>query len=220
MTAVGPEERARLLAAESLAAGDVTGWFERLYSAAQRGDAIVPWDHGGPHPLLVTWAAGRQVSTGRALVVGAGLGGDAEFVAALGYACTAFDVSATAVQSARERSPSSTVDYSVANLLEPPPEWRAAFDLVIESRTVQSIPRSVRAVATQNVASFVAPGGTLTVITSALDGGADPAAGPPWPLARAEVEAFAADGLTSVSIDLSADAEGPTARCWLAEFTR
>jgi hypothetical protein len=215
----GPEEHARQLAADSLATGDVTGWFERIYSAAAHGDAVVPWDRGGPHPLLVQWADGRRPSAGRALVVGAGLGGDAELVAGLGYATTAFDVSATAIRSARDRFPLSAVDYSVADLLEPPARWRGAFDLVVEILTVQSMPRSVRPAATANVPAFVAPGGTLLVIAGELDDG-DPASGPPWPLTRAEVEAFASGGVTQVSIELLPAPQDPTARRWLAEFTR
>lgn len=214
-----PEEHTRLLAAESLATGDVTGWFERLYSAADRGEAVVPWDRGGAHPLLVEWAEGRRVSDGRALVVGAGLGGDAELVAGLGYDTTAFDVSATAVRSARERFPLSVVNYSVADLLDPPVGWRGAFGLVVESLTVQSMPRSVRTAATESVSSFVAPGGTLVVIAGELGDG-DPASGPPWPLTRAEVEAFGAGGLTPVRIELLPAPQDPTARRWLAEFTR
>jgi SAM-dependent methyltransferase len=216
-----PEEHTRRLAAESLATGDVTGWFERLYSAADRGEAVVPWDRGGAHPLLMEWADGRRVSAGRALVVGAGLGGDAELVAGLGYATTAFDISATAIRSARERFPLSAVDYSVADLLEPPVSWRSAFDLVVESLTVQSMPRSVRSAATENVSSFVAPGGTLVVISGSDGGGdGDPASGPPWPLTRAEVEAFAAHGVTPVRIELLPAPQDVTARRWLAEFRR
>ena len=30
---------------------DPTGWFERLYEAAARGERIVPWDRGGPNPV-------------------------------------------------------------------------------------------------------------------------------------------------------------------------
>ena len=214
-----PEGQVRRLAAESLAANDVTGWFEELYRAASRGEAVVPWDRGGPHPLLEQWAAGRAIAAGRALVVGAGLGGDAELVAGLGYATTAFDVSATAVQSARERFPLSVVDYLVADLLDPPVEFRGAFDLVVESLTVQSIPRAVRAAATENVSSFVAPGGTLLVIASELGDG-DPDSGPPWPLTRAEVEAFGSGGVRVESIELLPAPQDPTARRWLAEFTR
>ncbi|MGH3424905.1 MAG: hypothetical protein ACRDO8_09260, partial [Nocardioidaceae bacterium] len=50
-----PDERTRQLAAESLAADDPTGWFERLYVAAEAGEAVVPWDRDTPHQMLVDW---------------------------------------------------------------------------------------------------------------------------------------------------------------------
>lgn len=183
-----PDEVSRRLAAESLAVDDPTGWFERLYAAAEAGEAVVPWDRGAPHPLVLEWVERRKPEGERALVVGAGLGFDAELIASLGFDTTAFDISATAVQQARERHPASRVHYRTADLLDPPAEWRGAFDLVVESLTVQSMPVDVRATAIRNVAGFVAPGGTLLVVAFAGDD--QPVEGPPWPLSRADIEAF------------------------------
>src|SRR5436305_14506328 len=107
MTGVDPDERARQLAGEALRSDDPTGWFERLYAAAAQGEVAVPWARGGPHPLLVDWTQQRDRSGHgkRALVVGAGLGADAEFIAGLGFRTTGFDVSASARRSARQRFP-------------------------------------------------------------------------------------------------------------------
>ncbi|RIQ18404.1 class I SAM-dependent methyltransferase [Jiangella rhizosphaerae] len=217
-----PDEAARRLAAVSLAADDPTGWFERLYAAAADGAAVVPWDRGAPHPLLVEWAARREIG-GRVLVVGFGTGFDAEFLAAGGAATTAFDISPSAVAAARQRFPGSSVDYRTADLLAPPPQWRHAFDLVVESMTVQSMPPALHPPATASVAGFVAPGGTLLVIAAAAsedDTGSigDAGAGPPWPLSRAEVDAFAQDGLVAVSVESLASV--PPWRRWRAEFRR
>jgi hypothetical protein len=220
VSAPDPDERARQLAAESLAVDDVTGWFERLYSASDRGEAVVPWDRGGPHPLLVQWVEQQTGSAGgRALIVGAGPGSDAEFVTGLGFATVAFDVSPTAIRAARNRFPATAVDYEVADLLDPPAEWRGAFDLVVESLTVQSMPRSVRAAATRNVSSFLGLGATLVVIAAA-EVGADPDTGPPWPLTKDEIDAFATGGVRPVSIQRLPSPQDPTAQRWLAEFRR
>lgn len=125
------------LAAESLAQGDPTGWFERLYAAAATGEAVVPWDRGEPNPLLVDWLHHQEPKTDgvSALVVGCGFGIDAEYVAALGFGTTAFDISETAIRGARRRFPNSPVEYVVADLLDPPAEWTGAFDVVVESIT-------------------------------------------------------------------------------------
>jgi SAM-dependent methyltransferase len=215
----GPEDTDRLAAA-ALAAGDPTGWFEQLYAQAQTGAAQVPWDRPEANPLVVDWARGTNRAGGgrSALVVGCGPGRDAEFVAGLGFATTGFDISPTAIRVARERHPASPVDYRVADLLTPPAAWAEAFDLVVECNNVQALPRSLRARATAAVAAFVAPGGTLLVVAAAATvRGAD---GPPWPLTRAEVSAFAAGGLTEVSVEKVAVPDDPLVERWRAVFTR
>ena len=204
-----PDTHARGLAAAS---ASPTGWFEELYSQAQRGDAVVPWDSGTPHALLVDWAKDRDGAGLRALVVGCGLGRDSEYLASRHYDTVAFDVSPTAVESTRRRHPGTAVDYRAADLFNPPAEWRHAFDLVVESLTVQSLPPHLHAEAIERVPSFVAPGGTLLVIAAARDGDA-PADGPPWPLTRAEIESFATDGLTPHEVIRDGSR-------WRAEFRR
>ena len=204
-----PDAHARALAAAS---EGPTGWFEQLYSQAQRGDAVVPWDRGTPHDLLVEWTANRDGAGRRALVVGAGLGRDSEYLASLHYDTVAFDVSPTAVESTKNRFPATAVDYRTADLLDPPKEWHHAFDLVVESMTVQALPIALHKAAIPRVGSFVAPGGTLLVIAAGREEDTTPD-GPPWPLTRAEIESFATDGLLPHDI---ARVEGR----WRAEFRR
>lgn len=232
MTQDDPDVLVRRLAAESLAASDPTGWFEHLYVSAREGKAVVPWDHGVPHQLLVRWAEGQQRDPGKmngrepnrtaptALIVGCGLGDDAEYVAGLGFDTVAFDVAATAVRTATERFPHSVVRYRTADLLNPPAEWRGAFDLVIESMTVQAVPTTLRREATARVTEFVGPGGSLVVIAASRDQDDEPTAGPPWPLNRTEIEAFGTPDLQPVRINDIRDAAELPGRRWLAEFRR
>jgi len=118
----------------------------------------------------------------------------------------------TAIALARERFPRSAVEYVVADLLDPPDGWRHAFDLVVESITVQALPVSLREAATAGVRSLVAPGGTL-VVYSGIRGEGEEVEGPPWPLTRSEVERFAGDGLEFAWLERR---EGR----WLAELRR
>ncbi len=194
-----------------------SAWFERLYRAAEAGTAAIPWDRGGPNPYVTDWFTRGGVTGGgrRALVVGCGLGDDAEHIAGLGFAVTAFDVSETAVRACRRRHPGSPVDYRTADLLDPPREWARAWDLVVESLTVQSLPRTVRDTVTRNLAGFVAPGGTLLVMSGALPEAV--ADGPPWPLTRPEIEAFGTDGLTATQIEFIPGADSDR---WRAAFSR
>lgn len=209
------------LAAESLSRNDPTGWFERLYAEAAAGRAAIPWDTGKPNALLVDWAERRapHADGGRALVVGCGFGRDAEHVAGLGFRTTAFDVSPSAVRAARERFPGSAVDYVVADLLDLPAEWRGAFDLVIESITVQSMPLSVRAEAIAAVAGTVGPGGRLLVISGIREEG-EQVEGPPWPLSRSELDSFATGGLRAERVEQVPNPDGPDPLRWRAEFRR
>lgn len=197
---------------------DPTAFFEPLYVAAAQGEREVPWDRGGPHPLVDEWARDLRGEGRRALVVGSGLGPDAELLAQRGFGVVAFDVSPTAIATTRDRFPGSPVEYRVADLLGPPDEWRHAFDLVVESLTVQSMPIEFHAQATANVSRMVAPGGTLIVVATARDAADGVPDGPPWPLTRAEVGAFAADGMETVRIE---DVRRPgVPPRWRAEFRR
>jgi SAM-dependent methyltransferase len=209
---------ARQLAADSLAHGDGTGWFETLYAAAERGEATVPWADHAPNPRLVSALAGAA-GRGRAIVSGCGLGDDAEHVALLGYATVAFDVSPTAVAAARRRFPRSAVEYMTADLLSPPPSWAGAFDLVVEVFTLQVLTGAARRTAFARTAQLVAPGGRLLVIAGARGDHDDPGQ-MPWPLTRAEIGSFRAYGLTenSVSDFVDEESQGPVRR-WRAWFT-
>ncbi|GAA4700720.1 Methyltransferase domain-containing protein [Promicromonospora umidemergens] len=200
---------------------DPTGWFERLWASAKDGDVTMPWDRYEPHPALATWAGtpGLGTASGTAVVVGCGLGADAEHLSRLGYATTAFDISPTAVAAARDRNPDSAVTYAVGDLLDLPHEWTGAFDLVVEIYTVQAVNRSVRAGLTAGVRSLVAPGGTLLAVQAIGEPGDDD--GPPWPLTRPEIEAFGAEGLSALSIEkLAAPGSPGRLGLWRAEFRR
>lgn len=214
------EEETRRLAGQA-SDDEPTAWFERLYAAAGAGEAVIPWDRGGPRPVLVQWAALHRIDgAGRtAVVVGCGLGSDAEHLAALGFRTTAFDVSPTAVASARERHPESQVDYTTADLLDLPVQWHGSYDFVLESLTVQSLPISLHERAAAAVRSLVAPGGTLLVLAvhreedSVVDG-------PPWPLTKSEVHAFASPDLHVQQAEVVDDPEGVDRRWWRVELRR
>ncbi len=204
------EEIAGRMAAESIAAGDPTGWFERLYAAAEAGQTAVPWDRGQPSRYLTGWATARALDgTGkRALVVGCGLGDDAEFVAGIGYRTVASDISPTAIAAARRRFPGSTVRYQTADLLDLPAAWHQAFDLVVESLTLQALPDPPRRDAIARLGGLVAAGGTLIAMARAREPGRA-VQGPPWALSRAEIDAFAGGGLEPVRIEDITDPQMP-----------
>jgi SAM-dependent methyltransferase len=211
------------LAAGPAAASDAASWFELLCQAAARGGATIPWASLAPSPHLVQRAGARSLrGTGRtALVAGCGVGGDAGFVASLGFSVVAFDISPTAIDGARSRFPGSCVDYTPGDLLNPPASWRGAFDLVVEICTVQPLHGTARTTALSVLPRLIAPGGTLLIIAHAT-GEPAPGRGPssfPWPLTRAEIGS-AAGILHPARIELLRDGGTPPALRWRAEFTR
>lgn len=212
--------RADELSTEALAAGDPTGWFDRLYAAGEAGEVTMPWDRDEPQVLLREWAeaCALQGHGRRAVVVGCGLGADAEYLARRGFLTTGFDVAETAIRLAKHRHPGTTVDYQVADLLTLPGEWERAFDLVAEIFTLQALPDPPRGEATRAISRLVAPGGTLLAVAfrhtraGSPDGYADD--GPPFALTRAQMERLAGDRLRVVSAE---ELDGPR---WRVEYRR
>ena len=149
----------------------------------------------GPEPGPGGWLDQQPPPAGdRALVIGCGLGDDAEEAARRGYQVTAFDLSPTAIRHCRERFPGSAVDYQVADLFQLPARWNEAFSLVVEIRTLQSLPLPQRADATAAIAATVRPGGQVFVRCLARDDD-EPPVSRPWPVSRGELRGFIQAGL-------------------------
>jgi len=217
-TSGGWDPQAERLAAIAVADGRPTAWFEQLYSSARRGEVSMPWDRSTPNMLLEQWTDGRDGTGRRALVIGCGLGADAEHLARLGYDVDAFDIAESAIATARARYPDTSVRYRTADLLDPPADLLNMFDLVVDIFTVQALPTSVRKTAVTNVGRFVGPNGILIAIGMGQDETDIPLTGPPWLLSRADIESFATSELIQVRIADQRDADDPGWFRWLAEF--
>lgn len=200
VTAAGVRE----LVDEHLEAGRPTGWFEPVYAAAAGDVDRVPWGGAEAHPYVTDWLADPVVDPPgrRAIVVGCGLGGDAAAVHTAGYDVLAFDVAPSAVAAARGRLPDA-VEVRQLDLLDLPDDLLASADLVVEVRTVQSLPGLVRDAAMHAVASLASPGGvvlTVGLLATSAAAAAD-ADGPPWPQAPSELAAYAAGNLRRVALE-------------------
>ena len=184
------ELRARLLRLFEVAdaEGDPLRWFEELYDIADRNPEEVPWARMEPHPKMVEWIASNPDVQGGALVVGCGLGDDAEWLSSVGFDVTAFDISRSSIEWCRERFPDSSVEYRVADLLAPPPEWKGRFDIVIEIHILQAIPENIRDRAADNLPTLLGPDGNLLCIGRLFGSLLPDEPSPPWPLSKTWLE--------------------------------
>lgn len=213
--------RARDIAQRHLATGDALGWFEALYARAAGDATIIPWADLMPNPNVIQWLDQHQVAgAGRgALKIGCGLGDDAEELARRGFRTTAFDISASAIAWCRRRFPQSPAMYVVADLFRAPIEWRGKFDFVLESYTLQVLPPSLRREAINHIASFVAPRGTLLVVSRGREPD-EPHGEMPWPLMKDELTDFLRLGLKEVGFEDYLDDEEPPVRRFRVAYQR
>lgn len=213
-------EETRRRALESHAREDFTGWFDELYRDVDGDWSRIPWANLEPNPHLVEWLASNPPGNDRAcLVVGCGLGDDAEGLASAGYDVTAFDIAPTAIVAAKRRFPNTSVRYEVADALAPPTAWSGRFDLVFESYTLQSIPAEPRAFAMRSIAGFLKPGGRLVVVCRGrID--EPPSPHPPYPLTREDLAGFGALGLAERAFEIFRDGEDPPVRRFRVVYER
>lgn len=184
---------------KALAEGKPSGWFESVYQQANQDPRQIPWANLTPHPLLVDWlnevkpdGRGKQ-----ALVIGCGLGDDCEVLSQVGFTVTAFDVSSTAITWCRQRFPASEVNYQVADLLDLPLNWRHQFDLVVEVRTIQSLPIEIRDQVLEAIAALIKPEGLLFLVTNFREEN-QPRSGPPWAMSESELQRLETFNLSQV----------------------
>jgi SAM-dependent methyltransferase len=190
------------LATAALEASNPTGWFDTLYQDANGSISQVPWAQSTAHNYIQNWLENHppDATEKTAIVVGCGLGDDAEALTKLGFQVTAFDISSTAIAWCQKRFPDSTVNYQVADLFNLNPSWKKAFDFVLESRTIQALPLNLRSQTIKEIADLVADNGTLLMVTRYRDTEATPD-GPPWALSEQELNQFQALGLTEIKRD-------------------
>ena len=214
-----PEGLVPHFARKHLRAGDPTGWFEPVYAAAGETVTDVPWVGLEPNRHLVAWLEreGRAGHGEPAAVVGCGAGDDAELLRETGFATTGFDIAPTAISWATRRFPQAT--FRVADLLALPEDMLGAFAFVFEAYTLQALPESIRAAALDGVASLVAPGGTLLVVSYGRDPGDDPGR-LPWPLTRDELARFGERGLVQRRFEDDRDEIEPERRRFRVEYVR
>ncbi len=194
-----PRARTREIQADFAARGDSLGWFEALYSESNGNNELIPWADLEPNTYLRAWAekTGLKGNGDTALVVGCGLGDDARYLHDLGFRVTAFDISPTAIEWAENLHKETDIMFEVADLFNPPGEWIAGFDFVLEVYTIQPLPLEMRPNVVDAIAAFVSPNGKLVVVTRGRDDDVEPDE-LPWPMSRRDLRRFEQNGLKEI----------------------
>jgi ubiquinone/menaquinone biosynthesis C-methylase UbiE len=202
-----------------LRAGDATGWFEPVYAAAGENVTDVPWVDLEPNRHLLEWLERENVDGAgrRTAVVGCGLGDDANLLHEHGFDAIGFDISPTAIARARTRFPETR--FEVADLLALPEDQPGSFAFVFEAYTLQALPQEIRTEAIDAVASLLAAGGTLLVVTFGRTEDEDPGR-LPWPLTRTDLARCTSRGLREVQFEEYRDELESVKTCFRVQYMR
>ena len=214
-------ENVKRIAGEFAERGDALGWFEALYKGSAGNTEAIPWADLEPNKFLRTWAenTGLTGNGRKALVVGCGLGDDANYLDELGFKVTAFDISPSAIEWAKQLYGDADIHFEVADLFQPNPEWIGAFDFVLEIYTIQPLPLEMRPSVIDAIAAFVAPGGTLLVITRGREDDEEPVE-LPWPLSRQDLGRFETNGLEQTRFEIMMGDEDEPIPRFVVEYAR
>lgn len=201
-------EKTKQVAAEFGERGDHFGWFDEVYKSAAGNNELIPWADLEPNKYFKVWADAAELKGDgrRALVVGCGLGDDAIYLHDLGFKVTAFDIAPTAIEWAKKLSGDRTIDYSVADLFKPDPQWLGAFDLVLEVYTIQPLPLEMRNDVMDAIAAFVKDDGELVIVTRGREDDEEPVE-LPWPVSRKELSRFETSGLRQTFFEVMPGSE-------------
>jgi len=190
---------------------DPLGWFDSIYTDAQGNHNNVFWADLEASPYLLQWlqACPDKAEGKKAIVVGCGVGDDAEALSEHGYEVTAFDISPEAIRLCKNRYPNTKVNYRVEDLFNYPSSWKESFDLIYECNTIQVLPGKYRIQARDAMVSLLAPKGHILVsCRSRLKGEQEDAI--PLPLDKEEIDGFIRCGLSEKSFLAYDDTQVPS----------
>lgn len=196
-----------------------TEWFDSIYTDAEGDYRSVFWADLEPNPYLLEWLKKCVIThTGRmAIVIGCGVGDDAEALSEAGYKVTAFDISPEAIRLCKNRYPDTNVRYIVADLFDYPQQWAYSFDLVYECNTIQVLPGKYRTQARDAMISLLAPQGYILVSCRSRHKG-EQESDIPLPLDKEEIDGFIRCGLTEESFEAYDDTQEPPVPHFFATY--
>ncbi|WP_419764504.1 MAG: class I SAM-dependent methyltransferase [Arcobacter sp.] len=197
-------------------------WFDTIYKIANGDYKKVFWADLEPNPYLLDWIESHPIKKQKstAIVVGCGVGDDAEALSRFGFDVTAFDIAPTAIELCKKRYPNSKVNYLVANLFEYNNSWFQNFDLVYECNTIQVLPGAYRTKARSSISNLVKKDGYVLVSCRSREKNRQKD-DIPLPLDKNEIDQFVlSDGLKEISFLAYDDEQVPAVPHFFAVYKR
>lgn len=201
---------------------DPTGWCDSVYQDAQGDYKAVFWADLEPSSYLVSWLKNNPINKkqNKALVVGCGVGDDAEALSQFDYEVTAFDIAPTAIELCKNRYPNTRVNYLVADLFDYPKEWFETFDVIYECNTIQILANKYRDLAREKISSLLAKDGNVLVSCRSRNKN-EKENEIPLPLDRDEIDNFVKiDNLSEISFLSYDDNQEPSVPHFFAVYQK
>lgn len=200
---------------------DPMGWFNSIYTDAEGDHNNVFWADLEPNPYLVEWinTCSQGAKGKKAIVIGCGVGDDAEAISKMGYEVTAFDIAPEAIALCKKRYPDTKVHYLVSDLFDYPKEWREKFDLIYECNTIQVLPGKYRTKARDAMISLMTSDAYILVSCRSRNKG-EQEDDIPLPLDKDEIDGFVRCGLSEESFLAYDDNQEPPVPHFFACYRR
>jgi SAM-dependent methyltransferase len=200
---------------------DPMGWFNSIYTDAEGDYNNVFWADLEPSPYLLEWmnTYSQDANEKKAIVIGCGVGDDAEALSEKGYEVTAFDIAPEAIKLCKNRYPDTKVNYLVADLFNFSIEWEENFDLIYECNTIQVLPGKYRTDARDAMISLLVSGGYILVSCRSRNKG-EQEDDIPLPLDKEEIDGFVRCGLSEESFLAYDDKQEPSVPHFFARYRK
>jgi len=168
----------------------MVNFFDNIYKNTNDTHSNIPWATLNANIYLKDYLDNNEmVKNKKALVIGCGLGDDANELSLKGYEVDAIDISDHAISLAKKRFQDKNINFKVEDIFDLPKSMINSYDFIYEGLTIQSIHPQYRESLIKIIYSLNKSNGELLLYTN-IQNDSDSFGGPPWPLYRKDLEIF------------------------------
>jgi len=165
-------------------------FFENIYNTKSDNLNSIPWAKLEVNEYLKDYLNNNaNTNNKKALVIGCGIGDDADYLASKGYEVDAFDISPSAINIAKKRFCNKNINFFVQDIFSLPNNMINSYDFVYEGLTIQSINPKFKNELIKIISSLGKKDSHLLLYSNFQDD-IDNYDGPPWPLYKRDFALF------------------------------